>query len=111
MPYLILFFRRKKYCELLILQQVTDFSEKFLLCRWFRSRSRFSRLSLLFLLKRVDTLDHDEDTESDDNEINDILQELTILKFCIHNLDTESTEIYTASSKTYERHEHVIYET
>lgn len=69
-----------------------------------------SRLGLLVVVygQLVDGLDKDEDTESDDKEIDYILDKNAILNLCIFYLKLKIGEIDTTRQHTNKRHEDVI---
>ena len=58
----------------------------------------------------VDGLDHHKDTESDDQEVDDILQEHTILHLCIFDLEAQVGEIDSTRDDSDDRHENVVHE-
>ena len=110
------------FLDLLRLQEVANLSEQF-----FLRGTLWSLWSWLFLLLHlIHSLDHQEDTESDDDEVNNVLDERTVGKYrcasllslgqclvlhVVRQVDEEVGEIDTTSTKTDNRHQHVIYQT
>ena len=107
---------------LLGLQQIANFSKQFLLCR---TSGFWSGLLFLFLRELVHSLDHQEDTQCDDEEIDDVLNERTIgehrcasLLSCLQRrvglvigqVDKEVREIHTACTLADDGHKHIVNE-
>ncbi len=102
----------------LVLQQVADFGEEFLLRRTGGS-GRCLRLRLGLSLQLVDTLDNQEDREGDDDEVEDDLQEVAPSQaqlglhncFALHDGFADDPlpigEIETTRDGTDERHDDV----
>ena len=64
---------------LLLLQQVTDLSQQFFLRGTLRCLWLWSGLFLL-AVQLVDALQHEEDTEGDDDEVHRVLDEVTVVQ-------------------------------
>lgn len=84
--------------------QVTDLRQQLHVCR------RFSRSWGGFLVETIDLSHNEEDRESDDEEIDDGLEEEPILHLSTADADGERREIDLADQDTDERHENIIHE-
>ena len=111
----------KRCSRLLLLQQVTNFGQQLFLCRTLRLFRGGSGLFLL-AVQLVDALEHQEDTEGDDEEVDDVLNETTVGEYrcsgflcgsqrgvvSIAKIDEQIGKVDAASSQADDRHEHVV---
>ena len=97
-------FLRFSRLVLLFFEEISDLCKKLCFCR--AGRLFFGRL--FGFLHLVHTLDYEEDEESDDQEIDDSLDQCTIADGSFSDMYSQSAEIYAAAQDADNRCDDVV---